>query len=49
MIKVIINADDLGASQMVNKAIFDLMEKGKVKSATIISNSPYFYHAIKYA
>jgi len=37
---VIINADDLGISEDVNAAIFDLMERGFVTSATLIANGP---------
>jgi len=37
---VIVNADDLGISSEVNEAIFALMERGKVTSATIIANGP---------
>jgi len=36
--KVIINADDLGFSRPVNDAIFDLMSRGKITSATIMAN-----------
>jgi len=39
-VQVIVNADDLGATPMVNDVIFELMGKGKVTSATIIANSP---------
>lgn len=38
--KVIINADDLGMSDEVNEAIFGLMTKGLVTSATILANGP---------
>ena len=37
---VIVNADDLGISSKVNKAIFDLMERDLVTSATLIANAP---------
>lgn len=37
---LIINADDLGYSPRVNDAIFDLMEKGLVTSASILANAP---------
>lgn len=37
---VIINADDLGISQEVNDAVFELMGDGVVTSATIIANGP---------
>src|SRR5579875_1930503 len=42
---VIINADDLGISEEVNAAIFDLMERGAVTSATLIANAPAFESA----
>jgi predicted glycoside hydrolase/deacetylase ChbG (UPF0249 family) len=38
--RLIINADDLGRSSRVNKAIFDLMTRGLVTSATILANGP---------
>jgi predicted glycoside hydrolase/deacetylase ChbG (UPF0249 family) len=38
--KVIVNADDLGASREVNDAIFGLMRDGRVSSATIMANGP---------
>ena len=37
---VIVNADDLGISQEVNKATFDLIEQGKVTSSTLLANAP---------
>ena len=39
-IKLIINADDLGASQTVNDYTFQLMEQGFVTSATLLANAP---------
>jgi predicted glycoside hydrolase/deacetylase ChbG (UPF0249 family) len=36
--KAIINADDLGISIVVNDAIFELMAKGRVTSATVMAN-----------
>lgn len=38
--KLITNADDLGASRSVNAAIFELMAEGLVTSATILANAP---------
>ncbi len=35
---IIVNADDLGASQDVNDAIFAMMKSGRVTSATIMAN-----------
>ena len=40
VVAVIINADDLGISQQVNEAAFDLMSKGRISSATIMANAP---------
>jgi len=43
--RVIINADDLGISEAVNDAIFDLIARQRVTSATVIANGPAFRHA----
>ena len=40
MLRLIINADDLGYSPTVNQAIFHWMEVGKVTSATLMANAP---------
>jgi predicted glycoside hydrolase/deacetylase ChbG (UPF0249 family) len=47
MMNVIINADDLGLSQEVNEATFDLMSKRIATSATIMSNGPSVLSAIE--
>jgi hypothetical protein len=39
-IAVIVNADDLGMSREVNDAIFELMSRGRISSATILANAP---------
>jgi predicted glycoside hydrolase/deacetylase ChbG (UPF0249 family) len=39
-LKFITNADDLGESRSINRAIFDLMAEGLVTSATILANAP---------
>jgi|UniRef100_A0A7V6DPU0 predicted glycoside hydrolase/deacetylase ChbG (UPF0249 family) len=44
--RLIINADDLGRTLEVNKAIFALMDSGLVTSATIMANSPFVEDAI---
>jgi len=44
---VIINADDLGMSDEVNDAIFDMMACGSVTSATILANGPQLQSALK--
>ena len=43
---VIINADDLGKSIEVNEAIFDMMARGSVTSATILANGPKLQNAL---
>jgi len=44
--RVIINADDLGMSEGVNEAIFDLMNQGRVTSASVMANGPALRHAV---
>lgn len=39
-IRIIVNCDDLGMSPAVNQAIFSLMERGRVSSATLMMNAP---------
>lgn len=46
---VIINADDLGISQIVNDSIFELIEDKLVTSSTIIANGPNFEDACQRA
>jgi predicted glycoside hydrolase/deacetylase ChbG (UPF0249 family) len=38
--QIIINADDLGISSLVNDAIFELMANHQISSATLIANAP---------
>ena len=38
--QIIINADDLGISALVNNAIFELMASHRISSATLIANAP---------
>lgn len=38
--KVIVNADDLGLNAATNRAIFELIEHGRVTSATLMANAP---------
>jgi predicted glycoside hydrolase/deacetylase ChbG (UPF0249 family) len=40
MMRLIINADDLGYSDLVNDSIFSLIAQGRVTSATMIMNAP---------
>lgn len=47
IVKVIVNADDLGASSAVNDSSFDLMDQKLVTSATIIANGPYAQDACR--
>ena len=44
---VIINADDLGYSERVNREIFSLMRKGKITSATAMPTALFFDSAVK--
>ena len=46
ILRLIVNADDLGYSEVVNHAIFDLMAQNKVTSATIMANGQGFIDAI---
>ena len=48
-IAVIINADDLGISQEVNDATFDLISRGRISSATILANAPATREATRLA
>ena len=43
---LIVNADDLGATERINDEIFDLMQSGVVTSATLMANAPGFEHAV---
>lgn len=45
--RVIINADDLGASERVNDAVFEMMSAKRVTSATLIANGPCVKDAVK--
>jgi predicted glycoside hydrolase/deacetylase ChbG (UPF0249 family) len=45
--QVIVNADDLGMSREVNEAIFDLMARGRVTSASLLANAPATEEAIR--
>ncbi len=47
--RVIVNADDLGASHDVNEAIFAMMSRGRVSSATIMGNGPAVEEALREA
>lgn len=47
MLKVIINADDLGHNKKVNKSIINLLERDKISSATILSNGKSFSGVIE--
>jgi predicted glycoside hydrolase/deacetylase ChbG (UPF0249 family) len=46
IMRLIVNADDLGASRKVNDAVFALMEAGLVSSASILVNGRAFDDAI---
>lgn len=45
--KIIVNADDLGASLEVNDAIFQLMATGRVTSATVLANGAAMTDAVE--
>ncbi len=47
LIRIVVNADDLGISEAVNEAIFRRLENRTVTSATILSNGPFTAQAIK--
>jgi chitin disaccharide deacetylase len=44
-VRAIVNADDLGESREVNDAIFGMMTKGRVTSATFLANGPALQEA----
>jgi predicted glycoside hydrolase/deacetylase ChbG (UPF0249 family) len=46
MLKIIINADDLGGFQTCNDAVFELMAMGKISSSTLMANGPFFADAV---
>lgn len=48
-IMIIINADDFGISENVNKAIIDCFVLGVCSSTTIMTNMPHFEHAVELA
>jgi predicted glycoside hydrolase/deacetylase ChbG (UPF0249 family) len=47
VIRVIINADDLGISDAVNDRVFALMARGIITSATLMVNGPAFGAALR--
>jgi predicted glycoside hydrolase/deacetylase ChbG (UPF0249 family) len=47
LMKIIVNADDLGMSEPVNEAIFQGMQLGTITSATVLSNGPAVRAATK--
>lgn len=46
---LIINADDFGLNHSTNLAIMDLLEKGWITSATLMTPCPWFHEAAEYA
>lgn len=46
-VQIIVNADDLGMSPEVNDAIFGLMARGRVTSASLLANAPATEQAIR--
>jgi chitin disaccharide deacetylase len=47
-VQVIINADDFGISQDVNRAIVELLDRERITSATIMANAPAFDDAVRH-
>jgi chitin disaccharide deacetylase len=45
--RIIVNADDLGATPEINEAVFAMMSKGLVTSATIMANGPAVGEALR--
>jgi len=45
--RIIINCDDLGASETVNDAILEMMEQSRVTSATLMMNAPAIEDAVR--
>lgn len=48
-IKIIVNADDLGGSDAINRETFTLVDEGKITSCTMMSNGPKIADAIQKA
>ncbi|MGV8983638.1 carbohydrate deacetylase [Clostridium sp.] len=46
---IIVNADDFGKNENINKAIIDCFNEGLCSSTTIMSNMPHFEHAVELA
>jgi len=49
MSKLIINSDDFGYGRGINHAIIDTYQEGILTSATLMTNTPGFEHAVKLA
>ncbi|HLR92535.1 MAG TPA: carbohydrate deacetylase [Atopostipes sp.] len=49
MNKLIVNSDDFGYSRGINHAIIDTHQEGILTSATLMTNTPGFEHAVKLA
>lgn len=45
-VRLIVNADDLGATQRTNAAVFALMTTGRIRSATLLANGRAFDEAV---
>ena len=46
-IQIVINADDLGASTSINRAIETCLQQGKITSTTLLANGPAFEEAVE--
>ncbi|MEO8885726.1 MAG: ChbG/HpnK family deacetylase [Mucilaginibacter sp.] len=44
---LIVNADDLGSSESINKAVLFCYQQGYINSASIITNTPFFDETVK--
>lgn len=49
MKRLIVNADDLGLTRGVNRAVVDAHQRGIVTSATLMANGPEFQHGVEIA
>ena len=45
-VRVIVNADDLGLSDAVNAAVFDALDRGQVRSVSVLANGSAFDGAV---
>jgi predicted glycoside hydrolase/deacetylase ChbG (UPF0249 family) len=48
-LRIIVNADDLGISALVNDSVFDLLDRKRISTATLIANGPAIESATRQA